>query len=66
MDTTNPTYSELKAQEPATRIAQRGDLPASSIHYAGAKEPRVPMPYVIAGIAVVAGIAYALRNAVHF
>jgi hypothetical protein len=66
MDTTNPTFSDLKAQAPATRGAERSDQAASSIHYSGAKDPRIPMPYVIAGIVVLAGAAYALRNLVHF
>jgi len=66
MDTTNPTFSELKAQAPATRGADSSDQAASSIHYAGAKDPKIPLPYVIAGIVVLAGAAYALRNMVHF
>ena len=66
MDTTNPTFSELKAQAPATRGADCSDQSASSIHYVGAKDPKIPMPYVVAGIVVLAGAAYALRNLVHF
>ena len=54
MDTTNPTFSELKAQAPATRGADCSDQAASSIHYAGAKDPKIPMPYVVAGIVVLA------------
>ena len=65
MDTTNSSFSELKAHAPTTRGTDRKPA-ASSIHYTGAKEKRIPIPYVIAGLAVLAGLAFALRGIVHF
>lgn len=65
MDTTNPSFSELKANEP-TQSGSDQRHAASSIHYMGAKEKRIPMPYVIGGLIVLAGLAFALRGVVQF
>ena len=66
MHTHNPSYSDLKAPAPANANAATKAPGAASIHYAGAKDPRIPKPYVFGGLVVLAGIAYALRGFVHF
>jgi len=66
MHTTNPSYSDLKAPSPTQSGAARKEIAETSIHYAGAKETRIPMPYVYGGALVLAAIAYALKGVVHF
>jgi hypothetical protein len=38
---------------------------ASSIHYVGAKDPRVPMPFVILGLLLMAGAAVVFLRTLH-
>ena len=38
----------------------------SSIHYRGAKEADIPLPYVVVGFLVIAAVLYALRHSLGF
>jgi len=66
MHTTNPAHSDLKAPAPANNGSARKAPGAASIHYTGAKDPRIPMVYVYAGLVLLGAAAYALRGVVHF
>jgi hypothetical protein len=56
---------EIMTEPSGARGKGRTTSTTSSIHYAGAKEPRVPIPVVIVGLVVAAAAIYSALHYLH-
>lgn len=64
MKPSDPTIASSKNEAPKLSGRGRPELGGSSIHYVGAKDPRVPVPIVLLILVALAGAAIAVLR--HF